>query len=582
MQGSLLIAKSSFFTPALRHSGAIVALLGLAILANAFAAYFVTQERYVYFWDYSGYWLWSLDISALIPKRPLLALRHVIGSIWYGDYNLLPVLPLLPSEWLFGTSRLAYILAITNIFMLPAAFLMAFLAQRTISPKRSISSLVTVTAIMLTLHSLWAPVLRGLPDAIGLVVIAAILLLHFAKPFAEQRSNYLLATGLLLCLLILSRRWYAYWVVAFFPALAVAQSLDIYQRHGFIWWQYYVAVRKAAVIGLTFLISLFAIAPPFALKAITTDYSDIYSAYRTSNSLLEAAVSLGSYFGWLAFFGGLIGLSWLAARTETRVMAAFLLVQSTIAFVMFARTQDFDSQHYYLLFPAIALGIAALSINLSARITHPFWRIASTGLLLSVLLASLSAVVAPPAASVSNMLGDVAPKVRIYPLVRNDLDMLNHLLDRLDELEMQQQGDIYVLASSDILNSSILQNHCRYGPGRRTFCDRILKTNDIDKRDGFPRQFLRASYLIVANPTQYHLRANDQRVVGIPAREVTEGSGIGASFQRLSGEFKLDEGVTAWVYKKSRPFERTDLNALANKFAKYYPDRREMFSIVDE
>jgi hypothetical protein len=71
-------------------------------------------------------------------------------------------------------------------------------------------------------------------------------------------------------------------------------------------------------------------------------------------------------------------------------------------------------------------------------------------------------------------------------------------------------------------------------------------------------------------------------VVGIPAREVTEGSGIGASFQRLSGEFKLDEGVTAWVYKKSRPFERTDLNALANKFAKYYPDRREMFSIVDE
>jgi hypothetical protein len=579
MQGSLQITKSSFFT---RHSGAVVAFLGLAILANAFAAYFVTQERYVYFWDYSGYWLWYLDISALLPEHPLLALRRVLGSVWYGDYSLLPVLPLLPFEWLFGNSRLTYILAITNFFILPAAFLIAFLAQRTSSLKRSISLLVPVTAIILTLHSLWSPVLRGLPDAVGLVVIGAILLFHFARPFAEQRWSYLFTTGLLLCLLMLLRRWYAYWVVAFFPALALAQSLDIYQRHGLAWRQYLVAARKAAVIGLTFLISLFGLAPPFALRAITTDYSDIYSAFRNSNSLLETAVSLSLYFGWLVFFGGLIGLSWLAARKETRVIAAFLLVQSIITFVLFARTQDFGYQHYYLLFPAIALGIAAVIINLSAQITNGLWRTASVGLLFAVLLACLSTVFAPRAASLSNILGDIAPNVRIYPLVRNDFDMLNHLLDRLDELEMQQHGDIYVLASSTVLNSSILQNHCRHGQRPWTFCDSILTTNDVDKRDGFPRQFLHASYLIVANPTQYHLRANDQRVVGITVRAVTEGTGIGASFQRLSGEFKLDQGVTAWVYEKIRPFERADLEALADEFAKYYPDKRNIFSVVDE
>jgi len=421
-----------------------------------------------------------------------------------------------------------------------------------------------------------------MPDVVGLVIVAAILLLHFAKPFAEQPRSHLITTGLLLCLLMLLRRWYAYWVVAFFPALAVAQSLDIYQRHGLAWRQYFVTARKAAVLGLTFLVALFGLAPLFALRAITTDYSDIYSAYRITNSLLETAVSLSSYFGWLVLFGGLIGLSWLAARKETRVMATFLLAQSIIAFVLFARTQDFGYQHYYLLFPAIALGVAAVVINLSAQITNGLWRIASIGSLFAVLLASLGTVFAPPAAGLSNILGGVAPKVRIYPLVRNDFDMLNHLLDRMDELEMRQQGDIYVLASSRILNSNILQNHCRYGPRPWTFCDRILTTNDVDKRDGFPRQFLRASYLIVGNPTQYHLRASDQRVVGVPAREVAEGHGIGTSFQRLSEEFKLDEGVTAWVYEKVRPFETRDLNALADEFAKYYPDKRNIFSIVDE
>ena len=168
----------------------------------------------------------------------------------------------------------------------------------------------------------------------------------------------------------------------------------------------------------------------------------------------------------------------------------------------------------------------------------------------------------PRAASVSDILGSLVPQLQFYPLVRNDLDVLEHLLDRLDELELDQRGDIYVLASSDILNSSILEFTCHFGPRRRFFCDHILGTNDVDKRDGFPRQFLHALYLVVASPTQYHLRAEDQRVIGVLAREVIEGHGIGASFQRLPGEFKLDNGVNVWVFKKIRPLEKTDLDTL--------------------
>jgi hypothetical protein len=150
-------------------------------------------------------------------------------------------------------------------------------------------------------------------------------------------------------------------------------------------------------------------------------------------------------------------------------------------------------------------------------------------------------------------------------------------LDRLGELERRQQGYVYVLASSAILNSSILQNRCRLGSRPRSFCDRILNTNDVDKRDGFPHQFLRASFLVVANPTQYHLRPDDQRVIGVLAREVMEHHGIGASFQRLSGEFKLDNGVNAYVHAKVRPFESADLDTLSKEFASYYPGRQSIF-----
>ena len=107
---------------------------------------------------------------------------------------------------------------------------------------------------------MWAPVLRGLPDVLGVLVIGMILLLHFAKPLAEQSTAHLVMTGFLLCLLVLVRRWYAFWVVAFFPALAVAQGLDIYQRHGVAWRHYMATTRNAVVIGLTLILALFVIA----------------------------------------------------------------------------------------------------------------------------------------------------------------------------------------------------------------------------------------------------------------------------------------------------------------------------------
>ena len=70
------------------------AFLGLAILANAFAVYFVTQEHYVYFWDWSYYWLMSQELSVSLMHHPMSALRSLITSVRNDDYNLLPVLPL--------------------------------------------------------------------------------------------------------------------------------------------------------------------------------------------------------------------------------------------------------------------------------------------------------------------------------------------------------------------------------------------------------------------------------------------------------------------------------------------------------
>jgi hypothetical protein len=226
---------------------------------------------------------------------------------------------------------------------------------------------------------MWSPVLRGFPDVLGVLVIGSILLLHFAKPLAEQRWAHLVTTGLLHCLLVLLRRYYSFWVVAFFPALTVAQCLDIYQRHDGVWKLYVATIRNAVVIGVTFTIALFVIATPLILRILHTDYSDIYSAYKSSSSLLEAAEKLFSYFGWSVIICGLVGLTWLTMRKDTRVVGSFLIMQSFIVFWLFLRTQDFSQQHYYLLIPGIALCIAVMVAGLWAQITNGLWRTVSIG-----------------------------------------------------------------------------------------------------------------------------------------------------------------------------------------------------------
>src|SRR5689334_13043881 len=125
-----------------------VAVVGLVVAANAFAVIYVTSEHYIYYWDWSRYWLMFQDLGYFARNGPLRAIRLVAGSIRNDDYNVLPVVPLVPFELIFGPGRLSYILAITNVVLLPAATLLAWVGERTAQP-RSWGRLIVSTALLL-------------------------------------------------------------------------------------------------------------------------------------------------------------------------------------------------------------------------------------------------------------------------------------------------------------------------------------------------------------------------------------------------------------------------------------------------
>jgi len=549
---------------------------------NGFVAYFISRERYIYFWDSAGYWLKFQSLSELFRDDPSNAFRVLINSVRNDDYNFLPVLFLLPFTILFGTGRLSYILSIANIYAIPAALFFVFLVGRIISQPSgknylAFSSITLLTAALFP--QFWSPVLFGYPDVIGVLLICMILFLFWKDPIEKLSFPRLIIIGLLLAFLIMLRRWYAYWVVSFCVALGIERVLSPFLDKRFKLEDYLFSIKRIIIIGAVSVVSFFLFASPIAMRMLITDYADIYSAYRYSSTVVQALTRFYAVIGFFYVSLFILGIFQSVRDRKTRSLSLFLVIQFVICFVLFSRTQDFSPQHYYLVIPTMIIFISIFVTGLFSNLRRQIFKVLFVTCYGLLLIVNFSVVFVPSVSEGAKKFAYLFPGIRHYPFVRNDIAEINNLLNDLERLSTDGNEFIYVLSSSGIFNDDILKNACSSNKQRYGFCNNILVSHHVDKRDGFPSHFFTARYVIVADPIQYHMRPGDQRVIGILADQVLHRSGIGSSFRKLPYESTLDKNVKVFIYEKNKPFDKADLENLSKLFLTYYPDRPEKFTI---
>jgi hypothetical protein len=271
------------------------------------------------------------------------------------------------------------------------------------------------------------------------------------------------------------------------------------------------------------------------------------------------------------FAGAVLGV----LNRKTRSFAFFLLVQCIGIFFLFTSVQSFDHHHYYLLVPAIVIFISFFIASVYSYLKTRFLKAFFLGAYVLLLTLNFSVVLIPGAAARVPASAILFSQTRYYPLVRSDLAEIDHLkktLQNLMEKGDDPQSTVYILSSSLRLNDDILKNACR---DDRELYGRIARTAHVDKRDGFPNGLPEAKYVVVTDPVGYSLNPADQRVIGIPAREIIEEKGIGTLFDRLPYEFVLDGNVRVHIYERMRPFRKEDLLRLFQAFVDYYPGRED-------
>jgi hypothetical protein len=171
---------------------------------------------------------------------------------------------------------------------------------------------------------------------------------------------------------------------------------------------------------------------------------------------------------------------------------------------------------------------------------------------------------------------NIFPIGKCPPLIRHDLPEIRRLLAALEDYDSRTGGTVYVLASSQVINSSQLSDANQSLGTNYKVTGRIVRSAEIDKRDGFPARLLNAEYVLVAVPVQYHLRPEDQRVIGIPAQALLMRRNIGKAFDRLQESFVLDDGVKVYIFRKVRPITQEELSDLERECERVYPARPDI------
>lgn len=547
-------------------------ILAFFAIVITLTSIYLRHENYIYFWDQATYFVKYRTIDAQLSSQDKPLLPLVLQSINKDDYNLLPVVFLIPFRRLFGESRLAYIYSVIATYAFPSILLFILLIKTSFWQSISKSRLRHIYPLIIFLSLIpqfWIPILRGYTDVAGLIVTMALYILSF-RILKENRILDFALAGLLLPIPIILRPWYMVWVVAYAGVLAGIVMVNSLIKKDLRLKNLLLSSRNVFLM-LAFSISLFLfLSKPLLVRIISTNYSYIYSAYKANTSLYDSLLNTVDYIGPIYVLLSLAGVLVSLIDKKIRTFSLFIFLQTLASWAIFTKIQEPSIQHFYLILPAIIFFIGAFFIFLYKKIPSGQGRLTFVSVFAVFQVINYAFVFAPDANKNFSGLGFIAAETRSYPLQRSDIGEIDKLLETLDSLA-RNEGLVYVLSSSYVLNDQILMNRCLDYP-EFGVCNKILDANHVDKRDGFPYQFYLAKYVVITEPVGYHLNPQEQKVVGILADELTKKRGIGLAFVKLPYEFELEENTKAYIFEKKLPITETDKNNLFLLFYKLYPD----------
>ena len=502
---------------------------GICLLTLILGIIYALMSKTVYFWDNSTYW----DICRMLTQKPLDGkfFAEVYNSIGTSDYNYLAAV--LPSLWMrvFGVTRVSYIAAIISIYLIPTQITVFLFAKRiTKAPEFAfVMSLISIpAAIYLTVI--------GFIDIGGVLIGMLCYYLYFKDDNKRMRESILL--GVLLTVIMVFRRYFAFFSVSFLTAMIIDNLLvrkDIKNT-----------VVTLIACGLTLVVLFY----PFFANILLKDYGTLYSSYKYD--IFTDFKLITRYFG-VSFIALTVAAVPLAIIKKRDFRGAFALFQIIVCAVMFMSTQTHGQQHLLLYVPAMTV---LLMLFINSINTH----------IMLVVLSIVSALtfISPfiPRTQPQNIREikhlSLLPTYSVKPRQQDNVGEILSLKRKLDK-KIPEGKKCGILASSFTVNSSILDNVIPSLNMKETREDRyIVGLPEVDSRDFWRlSEIYNCDYILTATPAQTHLAEGEQTIVIEAIKSFSEHTDIATAFSEAS-DFKASVGnIELKLYKRTKDVTKT-------------------------
>ena len=574
----------------LRRAGTELDLFHKAVLVGLWAAavlYFywtLGSRTFLYHWDYVNYILKQYHAEAAFAQSTGAGFRFLLDSITEDYTNFITLFTEFPF-CLSGKTGDDY--AFCQVFsVLPS--LLVLLAGLTVKVGRMLRVKNRFWYFLIgfswcaTFPFVRMSAVLGQPDWFGLIFAFMLMLLTLDYRFdGIDLPRYLLIFAATAGI-ILTRRWYLYFVVGYCFAyvLLLAVSSIRLAKDG----QPSRAVHRMVrlvVFGLCAAGAMVLLLLPMVRKILSFDYAGRYSYYNFGGITLELAAQT-LRIGLLNFI--LIGMGlWFAAKRRLPALPCLAGTELLVSLVLFTRVQNTGSHQMLLFVPGWLLlflvGSAALADGLKKHtaVKLCYWGFTMV-FAVSVRCSPLTTVALPGFVVDHFPLKAVSEFVRLDNLTydRTDAAQIQRVDDWIDAHCDAEKGEFAYMIPHDMLYNSDMFQYAALPDIQLQ--GKLSAGISIPGTHEFPVRFFEAKYVLTAEP--------------LPQTFVSGGELSGrwnALFCAARDEhftqaasFDMGNGTVFTVWERTEPADRAEVEYYLDAFAQedvLYP---EMFSQVAE
>jgi len=574
--------------PKLLTHGSLAILCILLIITITFT--YISSERTFYCWDYAAYHDMTIAKATYFrklakdPSRGILETLKEIRTSTAREYSDFHTLLIVPFILTWGDSRLAYIISIALIYLLPYTLVTGAIGAKLIPSHPRLASW-SAALLTLSVPAAWLPTLRGYPDTGSAALIGVAILVYLHDPKLKHWWQIVLI-GFCIASAILFRRHFVYDGITLFVAITLQALITCgsqMRRH--TQEALRELFRSGMRIGLTVASSMIMLAIlgwPFIERVLSTNFGALYASYQVPFS--KNVEYYSSFYGWIACILAGLGIAvGIRSRTLARPAAVFMVLFESVSLVQWFITVKQLGFHYTLHFTlGVVQGIVALGWTAWMRLKGRTRTLALSAI--GICFVCNAIVGLAPAGTLGGNISTSLQSLGIRelfsanhpPQVREDYNEISRLINYLYTVASAEEP-IYVAASSGVLSDDLLWHAERTLRGdilSRSF-DEFWRSKDlnllhwvpfVDSRDYYPlEKLLQSQYVVVATPFQYHLHPEEQDVVKVVVDVFTENWRFAHDFTCLPEQFQLADGVVVKVYKRVRATSlETALRTLKN------------------